>query len=51
MSELIITYSFELDYVFTKSIIDPSSIDMAWILANGFWNDDGIWVDSDVWID
>lgn len=24
---------------------------VAWILVNGFWNDDYIWIDSDIWID
>jgi hypothetical protein len=26
---------------------DPSN----WILATGFWNDEGVWVDNDFWID
>lgn len=25
--------------------------DLVWILATGFWNDDGVWDDTAVWID
>lgn len=28
-----------------------AAISSLWILATGFWNDEGIWIDQDFWID
>lgn len=39
---------FEIANDIIRSDVAPT---LVWILATGFWNDDGIWDDTAVWID
>ncbi len=36
---------------YEEYIIDGCLASSDWILANGFWNDQGVWVDGDTWND
>jgi len=35
----------------TSDILGGSGIGLVWILATGFWNDNGVWNDNANWID